>query len=371
MVSHMPSSVSRAMNARGPKQASHAFGRRQAANPLRRFPAISSGMACACVAASRRSVRSASSEPREVEVWSFNLRTEKAKEADAANSWAQRRDEVALFISKYSPAIVCAQEATGAMLSHLSDKLGGRYAWKGTSRKLEVEDECAGFLFDAEQVELESHGCFWLAPPGTPKGRPGWDAKLPRTCETAVFRMLSQPELKLRVLNTHFDHQGVQARQESAALLKDDILSFAASDPGCPQILCGDFNSAKSSVQYAILTEPSGETAMQDALRRVPPDGLDTAGVVSTIHKWQGVSFTEEKGDGTVDLSDDSAFDSRHIDWILWLDSSPHAVESTVLDPLSCRVLTDTLPSGRYPSDHFPLSATFAVNSLSNVPSRL
>lgn len=106
----------------------------------------------------------------QVEVWSFNLRTEKAKEADAANSWAQRRDEVALFISKYSPAIVCAQEATGAMLSHLSDELGGRYAWKGTSRKLEVEDECAGFLFDAEQVELESHGCFWLAPPGTPKG---------------------------------------------------------------------------------------------------------------------------------------------------------------------------------------------------------
>ena len=145
---------------------------------------------------------------QEIDIWSFNLRTELVKEDDLENSWPKRRDEVAALIGKYKPAIVCVQEATIAMLSHLSSKSKGNYQWKGISRQPSKPDECAGFLFDVEQVKLLNHSVFWLSPPGAHDGDIGWDAKLPRTCESAVFKIHAahaasaagpQPELKAGV----------------------------------------------------------------------------------------------------------------------------------------------------------------------------
>ena len=145
---------------------------------------------------------------QEIDIWSFNLRTELVKEDDLENSWQKSRDEVAALLGKYKPAIVCVQEATVAMLSHLSSKSKGDYQWKGISRQPSKPDECAGFLFDVEQVELLNHSVFWLSPPGSHDGEIGWDAKLPRTCESAVFKIHAahaasavgpQPELKARV----------------------------------------------------------------------------------------------------------------------------------------------------------------------------
>ena len=304
----------------------------------------------------------------EIDVWSFNLRTELVKEDDAENSWAKRRDEVAALIRKYDPAVVCTQEATVAMLSHLCKRLDGRYCWKGISRKLDGDDECAGFLFNIQQVELLDHSVFWLSPPACPDGHPGWDAKLPRTCEVAMFKIRDELSagslpMKMRILNTHFDHEGVAARSKSAALILDAIIKFNEQIPGCPQILCGDFNSPKSSEPYGLLSD-----ALQDVFRCA--SDIQTFGAQSTIHKWQGLSFDDGMGDGTVDLSkEDSRPDSRYIDWILWLNGRPSRGFAE-LQLLRCRVLTDTLPNGRYPSDHFPLSATFVAID-SNHQSRL
>lgn len=88
---------------------------------------------------------------------------------------------------------------------------------------------------------------------------------------------------------------------------------------------------------------------------------MDTGGVQSTIHKWQGVSFAEDRGDGTVDLSQGEGYDSRHIDWILFLDGLPENTGCTRLQPLQSKVITDSMASGRYPSDHFPVSTTFRL----------
>ena len=339
-------------------------------------------MLCALCARKHRSSLSAAAAAnqaaklsQEIDIWSFNLRTELVKEEDVQNSWSNRRDEVAALIQKYNPAVVCAQEATVGMLSHLCKRLDGRYRWKGVSRKLNDEDECAGFLFDFQQVELLDHSVFWLSPSTCPDGDPGWDAKLPRTCEAALFKICGElSELKLRVLNTHFDHEGVTARSQSAAMILEEIMEFDKEVPGCPQILCGDFNSPKSSEPYALLTE-----ALQDVFRCA--GDIKTFGAQSTIHKWQGLSFSESMGDGTVDLSnqDSSLFDSRYIDWILWqngregtaIEHGLTGLGHTELKPMRCRVLTDTLPNGRYPSDHFPLSATFLARIDLNLPSRL
>eukprot|EP00434_Breviolum_minutum_P013824 symbB.v1.2.012189.t2/scaffold835.1/size159100/16 len=267
---------------------------------------------------------------QEIDIWSFNLRTELVTEDDLENSWQKRRDGVAALLCKYRPAIVCAQEATVAMLSYLSSKSG--YDWKGISRQPGHPDECAGFLFDSKQVELLDHSAFWLRPPGVPDGHVAWDAKLPRTCEVALFKIgnSSSDELKVRVLNTHFDHEGILARSNSAALITDALGKFKEKEPTCPQILCGDFNSPKSSEAYSLLAKE-----LQDVFRSAPD--LCTPRARSTIHKWQGLSFKEVMGDGTVDLSGEleksKDEDTRHIDWILW-QNGPTQFQSTQLQPM-------------------------------------
>ena len=140
----------------------------------------------AASASTTASASIASTASREIDIWSFNLRTELVTEEDPENSWLKRRDEVAALICKYQPAIVCVQEATEAMLSHLSEKSG--YHWKGISRQPMKPDECAGFLYDV-QVKLLDHSVFWLKPPGSHDGAVGWDAKLPRTCEVGLFQI--------------------------------------------------------------------------------------------------------------------------------------------------------------------------------------
>lgn len=195
----------------------------------------------------------------EIEVWSFNLRTEKVKEEDPLNAWPERRQGVASLIAKYRPAVVCVQEATVAMLHDICLHLDGKYEWKATSRLPNEPDESAGFIIDTGRAKILDYSVFWLSSPGAPDGIPSWDARFPRTCEAVLLDILGSGGL-IRILNTHFDHQGSTARLESARMISDSIARFSQRMPACAQILCGDFNSPKSSEPYAVLVGNLGPT---------------------------------------------------------------------------------------------------------------
>jgi len=291
------------------------------------------------------------------EVWSFNLRTEFCDAADGPDGWSQRRGLVVDFIRARRPALLCVQEATEAMLSFLAEGLA-EYGWRGTSRTPGRADEMAGFLYDRRRLEAVEYCASWLGPPGAPAGQACWDAAYPRTTEALVFRIRGQGSAKapvhLRAVNTHLDHVGVEARRRSAELLAESVERGAAEWPGCVQVLCGDFNSPKAGGNrvYELLT--AGRTGLRDAAREAGKRSL----VRSTIHKFEGTAFAAKRGDGTVDLTASAASpeDAQHIDWVLYRDS-----ERLRLRPARCEVITEALPSGRYPSDHFPVSVTFAL----------
>merc|ERR1712032_1527758 len=134
----------------------------------------------------------------------------------------------------------------------------------------------AAFLYNRRCLGVVLHQTLWLSQHGTPRGTPGWDAKYPRTLETAVFR-LSRPTAPgssvsrevglLRVLNTHLDHVGVESRRRSAELIAKTIADGVLEWPQCVQILTGDFNNIKSNNEvYNILTDP--RTGLLDVARQ-------------------------------------------------------------------------------------------------------
>jgi len=246
------------------------------------------------------------------------------------------------------------------MLSFLAGKLSHHgYDWIGVSRRKDRSDETAGMLYDRERFELLEHRVTWLGPPGTEEGSAGWDAALPRTMEMALFKVKVSPlghPVLLRAVNTHLDHVGVQARTASARQLASAIGLWAEELPEAVQILCGDFNSPKTDNEvYQVLSH--AETGLIDAART---STIRRLGSRSTIHKFHGEHFKEEKGDGTVDLGssseDEDEADGRHIDWIFG-----RSAKTVELRPSAYEVITERLANGRYPSDHFPIRAEFEV----------
>lgn len=311
----------------------------------------------------RRLLPRAVSGNSELELWCFNLRTEFKEADDGPNGWSHRREAAAELIRARQPVLVCVQEATPAMLDFLVSHVGEtNYGWVGTSRSLKTGDEMAGFLYNKRCMDVVVHQTLWLAADGTPRGTPGWDAMYPRTLETAVFRVSTdgpsgvakQQELGMvRVLNTHFDHVGVEARKRSAELIAKTIAIGASEWPQCVQIVTGDFNNIKANNEvYGILTRE--ETGLRDAARQVQLSDV----VPFTLHKFQGLEFAGSHGDGTVDLSaaPTDVLDAQHIDWVLFRNGSDMQVEAT-----HYQVITDRIPDGPYLSDHFPVSVTFSI----------
>lgn len=305
-----------------------------------------------------RSLPVATLKESQIDIWSFNLRTEFQDEIDGPNGWTERRAGVAAFIEAGQPAVICVQEATEPMLAFLVDAFTpDQYGYVASSRTPGKVDEAAGFLYDRHQVTLLDHTVSWLNADGTP-GRTGWDALFPRTFEAAVFELGSRFSVqgRIRLVNTHFSHIGVEAREQSAHVIAGAIATGKAQWPGCAQVVCGDFNSPKDgNAVYEVLS--SNASGLRDATRVAEVRHVHP----STFHKFQGTEFDAVHGDGTVKFDTGAGQvrdDSRHIDWIFWCDGAELS-----LQPAEFTVVTDKMTSGSYPSDHFPVSVKFKLHS--------
>eukprot|EP00471_Norrisiella_sphaerica_P001365 CAMPEP_0184491708 /NCGR_PEP_ID=MMETSP0113_2-20130426/21179_1 /TAXON_ID=91329 /ORGANISM="Norrisiella sphaerica, Strain BC52" /LENGTH=394 /DNA_ID=CAMNT_0026876189 /DNA_START=707 /DNA_END=1891 /DNA_ORIENTATION=- len=306
---------------------------------------------------------SSSSHPT-VSVWSFNLRSDFNAEVDGDNRWEMRRDGVVAMLRKYNPDIVATQEAIASQVEDLAMGLeSDNFDYEGCCRLGGQEDEYCAIFYKKDRFQLVEGDTLWLSENPEEAGSIGWDAMYPRIATWAVFKTKDSGDL-ITVISTHFDHVGIQARKNSAALLKGLISRLRDSHPKSPVILAGDFNSIKVDNEvYDTLT--TGEGALIDAWSDAESKD-DSGWKKSTMHKFEGVNFDGCQGDGTVELcainfdQDDNAPSDgmEHIDWIL-VASALSGERS--LKSVKTKVITDTLPSGRYPSDHFPVGAEFAL----------
>ena len=124
-------------------------------------------------------------------------------------------------------------------------------------------------------------GTYWLSE--TPeKCSFGWDAVCRRICSWVKLKEGSTGRIFF-VFNTHFDHKGKKAREESARLILQKIREIAGNDQ--PVVLCGDFNLDPASAPIIMLQKELNDTYQAS---KQPPYGS-----VATYH---GFTYDNQPG---------------------------------------------------------------------------
>jgi endonuclease/exonuclease/phosphatase family metal-dependent hydrolase len=264
-------------------------------------------------------VMQADGQAPDVRAMTFNIRYGTAN--DGENAWPNRREMVASVIESFAPTVLGVQEALAFQLEEL-DAMLPRYGRVGVGRD-DGRDagEFAAIYYQRDRLELLDSGTFWFSETPAQPGSTAWGATIPRICTWARFRDVSNGST-FHVFNNHWDHQSQESRERSAALLLDSI---AARQPaGVPVIVTGDFNAGEDNAAFEMLV---GDAAarLADTYRTLHPAATE----VGTFNGFVGTS------------------DGPKIDAILvtpdWL------VVSSAIDR--------TNSAGRYPSDHFPVTA--------------
>lgn len=251
-------------------------------------------------------------------VMTFNVR--QLDGDDGEHGWEGRRDAVVRTIASRRPDLMGTQEIhreqAGYLLSHLPD-----YAVFGRGRYGDTRDKHNQVFYDRNRLVLVESGETWFSTTPDVPGSCDWGIPKPRMI---TWGRLRDPEgAEIAVLNTHLPYgRGADhARREAARLIREQLLRFPLR---LPAVVMGDFNAPAGGEIYQRLTVDL-EDAWIAAKRVSGPEG--------TFH-----GFGRFPG-------------GQRIDWILYRRLSRVHQAETVTDA----------PLGVYPSDHYPVCATFSA----------
>ena len=172
---------------------------------------------------------------------SYNIRYD--NNWDVENSWEIRRKRISEILIQYSPSIIGIQEGLLNQVQYLDSCLTN-YDYVGVGRDDGKErGEFCAIYFDTTRYSVLNDSTFWLSE--TPDTiSVGWDAALERICTYGLFKDRQTAE-EFWVFNTHFDHMGARAREQSSGLILKRINKI--NRRSLPVILMGDFNSIPDS----------------------------------------------------------------------------------------------------------------------------
>lgn len=179
-----------------------------------------------------------------LKVMSYNIRYDNP--ADGVNQWPNRIGRIDTLLHKNLPHVLCVQEALNHQILDLLT-LEKNYHYIGVGRDDgKTKGEFSPILFDTHKLKLLANGHFWLSPWPDSIGSKGWDAAITRICTWGKFNHKASGKVFF-VFNTHFDHMGIVAREESAKLTLRKMHEIAGN---AAIILAGDFNSEPNSEGY-------------------------------------------------------------------------------------------------------------------------
>ncbi len=255
-------------------------------------------------------------ESEALRVMSFNIRYGTAP--DGENRWELRQQLVVQVIGDFDPAVIGIQEALRFQLGELREALPAlREIGVGRSDGREA-GEYAAILYDGDCLEVLEQGTFWFSDTPAVPGSASWGNRIPRICTWGRFGALKRGD-SFYVFNVHWDHESQPSRVRSAELLRARMA--ARSYPDDPVIVTGDFNAGESNPAL----RPLGQAHLVDTFRVLHPD----VGEAGTFHGFKG-GRGGEKIDG------------------IWVTSDWRVMHAAI---------DRTSIGGRYPSDHFPVTA--------------
>lgn len=256
---------------------------------------------------------------QEFVVMTYNIRCDTPQ--DGVNSWSEgnRKERALTLITEQQPAILGVQEALYNQVEDLETKLV-EYQRIGVGRDDgNKKGEHMALFFRKDMFKLLDSGNFWLSQtPEIPSK--GWDA----TCcnRICTWVKLQYAGREFFVFNTHFDHEGQQAQQQSAKLILQKIKEIAKKKP---VILMGDFN--------------------------MTPDNLSVQMIAKKLYDTRYVASEEIKNKGTFNAFRPNEPLKGHIDYI-FTTPDIKTIHYQIIDKL-----IDNL----YPSDHLPVVVTLKL----------
>ncbi|MET4546946.1 endonuclease/exonuclease/phosphatase family metal-dependent hydrolase [Pedobacter africanus] len=200
-----------------------------------------------------------------INVMSYNIRYNNT--TDGEDAWPNRKENVKALVKFHDADILCVQEALALQADQLLENTN--YEMVGVGRTDgKREGEFSAVYFDKTRFVKKDGGTFWLS--DTPeKPSRGWDAAIVRIC-TWVRLYDKWNKKEFMVFNTHYDHVGVQARIESAKLIKKKIQEIA---PKLPVVLTGDLNVTPETEAIATIKTFLSDTKEISMEPAYGPDG--------------------------------------------------------------------------------------------------
>lgn len=176
---------------------------------------------------------------------SYNIRNSRANDGD--NAWDIRKPATKEMIEREKPDVFGLQEAYIEQLQYIDSNFP-QYSRVGVGRDDGKEDgEFMAVYYRNDKFKLMDNGDFWLSE--TPnKCSMGWDAACKRIVTWAKLKDKDTRKV-FYVFNTHLDHIGEVAREQSILLITNKIDEIVKKDKA-PVFLSGDFNSNVSSAIF-------------------------------------------------------------------------------------------------------------------------
>lgn len=257
----------------------------------------------------------------------FNIRYGTAR--DGANHWRQRQDLVTRLIRDQRSDVIGLQEALRSQIDHITETVKG-YGEIGVGRDDgRTRGEYCAILYRQARLAVAESGTFWLSDRPEKVGSITWNNACTRICTWA--RLIDKASgLAFYVFNLHLDHVSQPSRVKSAVLVAERIARRTHPDPF---VVMGDFNVGEDNPAMRYLkgqAQPTGVNPIETPL-------VDTFRVLHAQATEVG-TFNGFKGRRT----------GNKIDYIL-APANAQVIESAIIQ---------TAYNGRYPSDHFPVSAT-------------
>lgn len=267
--------------------------------------------------------------PASLLAMTYNIRLD--TKADAANAWNARKRFFISQVATMRPDILGLQEVL-LNQKHDLQKAFPEYEFVGVGRD-DGKDagEFSPLAINSKAFDIRASGTFWLSPtPDVPSL--GWDAGYKRVVSWARLS-IRHGGGKILAINTHWDHLGLVARQQSSMLIRDWIARNLKKNERI--VLLGDFNADNSEESVAQLTRPLADG---DAL-------TDSRAVSKTGSSGPAISY--------------NAFAT--------FPESGKLIDHIFVSPqitVRAHAVVASHENGRVASDHFPVVA------LLNVPSR-